>query len=63
MPEIMDPFGLAAGQDGIRLLAVLIGAALGTSILFMPRRRRIPVERPIEPEPERERTEEDSEPK
>jgi hypothetical protein len=61
MPEIMDPLGLTAGQDGIRLLAVLIGAALGTSLLFMPRRRRIPVERPIEPEPEP--TEEETKPK
>jgi hypothetical protein len=61
MPEAMDPFGLVAGQDGIRLLAILIGAALGTCLLFTPRRRRIPIERPVEPD--QEPTEEESKPK
>ena len=52
------PFGPTSGQDGIRLVAVLLGAAVGTCLLFTPRRRRIPVERPIE-----EPTEEDTEQK
>jgi hypothetical protein len=42
--------GSTSSQDGIRLVAILLGAAVGTCLLFMPRRRRIPVERPIEPE-------------
>jgi hypothetical protein len=61
MPEVLGP--LTAGQDGIRLLAILLGAAIGTCLLFVPPRRRIPIERPIEPDHEPERTEEDSEPK
>jgi hypothetical protein len=48
--DAMDPFGSTSGQDGIRLVAILLGAAVGTCLLFTPRRRRIPVERPIEPE-------------
>jgi hypothetical protein len=50
-----NPLGPTSGQDGIRLVAVLLGAAIGTCLLFTPRRRRIPIERPIE-----EPTEEDS---
>lgn len=55
--------GTTSNQDGIRLIAVLLGAAVGTCLLFTPRRRRIPIERPIEPpiEPQAEPTEEDSE--
>lgn len=36
------------GGDGIRLVAVMLGVAVGTCLLFTPRRRRTPVERPIE---------------
>jgi len=56
--------GSTSSQDGIRLVAVLLGAAVGTCLLFTPRRRRIPIERPIEPpiEPPAEPIEEDSEP-
>jgi hypothetical protein len=50
--------GSTSGQDGIRLVAVLLGAAVGTCLLFTPRRRRTPVERPVE-----EPTEEDTEQK
>jgi hypothetical protein len=56
--DASDPFGPTSGQDGIRLVAVLLGAAVGTCLLFTPRRRHIPVERPIE-----EPTEEDTEQK
>ena len=56
--DASDPFGPTSGQDGIRLVAVLLGAAVGTCLLFTPRRRNIPVERPIE-----EPTEEDTEQK
>jgi hypothetical protein len=53
--------GSTSSQDGVRLVAVLLGAAVGTCLLFTPRRRRIPIERPIEPE--ETPTEEDSEQK
>jgi len=56
--DASDAFGSTSGQDGIRLVAVLLGAAVGTCLLFTPRRRHIPVERPIE-----EPTEEDTEQK
>jgi hypothetical protein len=56
--DAMDPFGSTSGQDGIRLVAVLLGVAVGTCLLFTPRRRRLPIERPIEPD---EPIEEDSE--
>jgi hypothetical protein len=56
--DASDAFGPTSGQDGIRLVAVLLGAAVGTCLLFTPRRRHIPVERPIE-----EPTEEDTEQK
>jgi hypothetical protein len=52
--DASDPLGPTSGGDGIRLVAVLMGAALGTCLLFTPRRRRTPIERPIE-----EPTEED----
>jgi hypothetical protein len=42
--------GSTSSQDGIRLVAILLGAAVGTCLLFTPRRRRLPTERPIEPE-------------
>jgi hypothetical protein len=51
--------GSTSGQDGIRLVAVLLGAAVGTCLLFTPRRRRFPVEPPVE-RPIEEPTEEDS---
>jgi hypothetical protein len=41
-------FGQTSGGDGIRLVAVMLGAAIGTCLLFTPRRRRTPVERPVE---------------
>jgi hypothetical protein len=55
--------GSTSSQDGIRLVAVLLGAAVGTCLLFTPRRRRLPVERPIEPptEPVEKPIEEDTE--
>lgn len=56
--DASDPFGASSGQDGIRLVAVLLGAAVGTCLLFTPRRRRIPIEKPID-----EPTEEDTEQK
>src|SRR5690349_24141693 len=49
--DASNPFDNGGGGDGIRLVAVLLGVAVGTCLLFTPRRRRIPVERPIE-EPE-----------
>jgi hypothetical protein len=52
MTDAFAALGTTSSLDGIRLLAVLIGAALGTCLLFTPRRRRIPIERPID-EPER----------
>jgi hypothetical protein len=55
--------GSTSSQDGIRLVAVLLGAAVGTCLLFTPRRRRLPIERPIEPptEPLEKTSEEDTE--
>jgi hypothetical protein len=52
--DASDPLGQTSGGDGIRLVAVMLGAAVGTCLLFTPRRRRTPIERPIE-----EPTEED----
>jgi len=49
--DASNPFDNGGGGDGIRLVAVMLGVAVGTCLLFTPRRRRIPVERPIE-EPE-----------
>jgi hypothetical protein len=59
--DASNPLGASSGQDGIRLVAVLMGAAVGTCLLFTPRRRRLPIERPID-EPD-EPDEEDSEKK
>jgi hypothetical protein len=52
--DASDPFGTGSGGDGIRLVAVMLGAAVGTCLLFTPRRRRIPVERPVEEQNEDE---------
>lgn len=46
--DASDAFGATSGGDGIRLVAVMLGAAIGTCLLFTPRRRRTPVERPVE---------------
>ena len=46
--DASDAFGQTSGGDGIRLVAVMLGAAIGTCLLFTPRRRRTPVERPVE---------------
>jgi len=54
--DAADPFSSTSGQDGIRLVAVMLGMAVGTCLLLTPRRRRTPVERPIE-EPTEEETE------
>jgi hypothetical protein len=53
--DATDPFGTGSGGDGIRLVAVMLGVAVGTCLLFTPRRRRIPVERPVD-EPEEDKT-------
>jgi hypothetical protein len=50
--DVTDAFGSASGGDSIRLVAILMGAAIGTCLLFMPRRRHIPIERPVEPDEE-----------
>ncbi len=50
--DAITALGGTPSQDGIRLVAVLLGAAVGTCLLFTPRRRRIPIERPND-EPER----------
>ena len=46
--DASDAFGGTSGGDGIRLVAVMLGVAVGTCLLFTPRRRRTPVERPVE---------------
>ena len=46
--DASTPLGPTSGGDGIRLVAVMLGAAIGTCALFTPRRRRPPVERPVE---------------
>ncbi len=46
--DASDVFGGTSGGDGIRLVAVMLGVAVGTCLLFTPRRRRTPVERPVE---------------
>ena len=46
--DASDPFGSGSGGDGIRLFSVMLGVAVGTCLLFTPRRRRIPVEKPID---------------
>ena len=40
--DASDVFGGTSGGDGIRLVAVMLGVAVGTCLLFTPRRRRTP---------------------
>jgi hypothetical protein len=63
MTDAFAALGTTSSLDGIRLVAVLVGAALGTCLLFTPRRRRLPIERPIEPptKPVEKPSEEDAE--
>jgi hypothetical protein len=53
--DASTPFGTGSGGDGIRLVAVMLGVAVGTCLLFTPRRRRIPVEKPVD-EPNEDET-------